>query len=262
MSFTERAPSKLHYQLLGKGEPTVVFLHGLVMDNLSSWFFTMANPVSQLAQVLLYDLRGHGFSDRPREYYGLEQQIADLAALLDEVGIQGKIILVGNSFGGLLALNFASRYPERVESLILVDAQLNNAAWKEQMTRSLGLQGEERDKLIGATFQNWLGRNSRRKSNRLAENAEDLVCRTSLVEDLKASAMMTDGALEAIQVPTLAIYGGESDIIQVAHHLEARIPSFQLEILVGSTHSVIWERTEQVKALILGWVERFRKAGA
>ena len=42
--------------------PLVVFLHGLVMDNLSSWYFTVANPVARIADVLLYDLRGHGKS--------------------------------------------------------------------------------------------------------------------------------------------------------------------------------------------------------
>ena len=55
---------KLHVQRLGEGGRPVVFLHGLVMDNLSSWYFTVANPVAQQRSVLLYDLRGHGRSGR------------------------------------------------------------------------------------------------------------------------------------------------------------------------------------------------------
>jgi pimeloyl-ACP methyl ester carboxylesterase len=264
VSFTEKTRSKLHYQVLGKSggkdEPTVVFLHGLVMDNLSSWFFTMANAVSRRSRVLLYDLRGHGFSDRPREGYSVETHVEDLRELLAEAGAEGPVVLVGNSFGGLLALNFAHRYPEFVRGLVLVDAQLNDDAWKAQMARSLGLQGEERDKLIGATFQNWLGRNSKRKSNRLAENAEDLVVRTSLMDDLRASANLEDPALRRISVPALGIYGASSDIIHVAHRLKGLLPDFELQVLEGCTHSVIWEKTEAVKSLITGWLARFQGA--
>ena len=49
---------RFHYQSLGQGQGDdrlVVFLHGLVMDNLSSWYFTVANPVAVHAEVMLYD---------------------------------------------------------------------------------------------------------------------------------------------------------------------------------------------------------------
>ena len=45
--------------------PTVLFLHGLIMDNLSSWYFTAATAVARCCRVLLMDLRGHGRSGRP-----------------------------------------------------------------------------------------------------------------------------------------------------------------------------------------------------
>src|SRR5947207_7958536 len=95
-----------HVQRLGSADAraTVVFLHGLVMDNLSSFYFTLANPVAQVASVILYDLRGHGRSERPPDGYGLGEMVADLDALLDALGVARPVILVGNSFGGLLAL--------------------------------------------------------------------------------------------------------------------------------------------------------------
>ena len=49
-----------HVQRLGAGVPPVVFVHGLVMDNLSSFYFTLANPVAARTEAILYDLRGHG----------------------------------------------------------------------------------------------------------------------------------------------------------------------------------------------------------
>src|SRR5262245_63111303 len=99
---------RLHVQRLSPGSgPVVVFLHGLVMDNLSSWYFSVAHPASRAAEVLLYDLRGHGLSERPASGYGLADMVADLAGLLDALQITRPVTLVGNSFGGLLAVAFA-----------------------------------------------------------------------------------------------------------------------------------------------------------
>src|SRR5436305_2133211 len=93
-----------HVQRLGHGDRLVVFVHGLVMDNLSSFYFTLANPVAASCEVMLYDLRGHGMSERPVRGYGVTDLVADLAALVGD----RRVTLVGNSFGGLVALAFAA----------------------------------------------------------------------------------------------------------------------------------------------------------
>ena len=118
-----------HVQRLGGGRRTVVFLHGLVMDNLSSLYFTLANPVAAGADVVLYDLRGHGRSERPAAGYRVDDLVADLGALLDALGVDGPVDLVGNSFGGLLALAFAAAAPARVAGLALVDAHDGADGW-------------------------------------------------------------------------------------------------------------------------------------
>ena len=172
--------ARVHYQglgqKLGQGESPVVFLHGLVMDNLSSWYFTLANPLATRRGVLLYDLRGHGKSERTPGGYRVPELVADLAALLDALGHpEGPVDLVGNSFGGLLALAFAMAHPERAGRIVLVDAQLCDEEWVAGMGRTLGLEGAERDRQIAESFRHWLGRHSDRKRNRLATNARELV---------------------------------------------------------------------------------------
>lgn len=266
MSYLKIAASQsnLHYQFLENREDRkrsacVVFLHGLVMDNLSSWFFTLANPVAQHYDALVYDMRGHGFSDRPRTGYSIEDHREDLKALLDHVAEDRPVILVGNSFGGLLALNFALAYPERLQGLVLVDAQLNDPAWKEQMLASFSLEGTDRDQMISANFQNWLGRSSTRKSSRLAKNAEDLIYQTSLIEDLRRATMMRDEDLQSIQVPTRAIYGGESDILTTALKLSAELPHCDLKIVPGASHSVLWEQTDLVKEWIISSIDALQE---
>src|SRR5262245_41375587 len=82
----------------------VVFIHGLIMDNLSSFYYTLAPPVARGTDVLCYDLRGHGRSERPPRGYRLEDAVTDLCGILDTTGFTGPVQLVGNSFGGTIAL--------------------------------------------------------------------------------------------------------------------------------------------------------------
>lgn len=263
MSFLTVDSTKIHYQLLepklAEGQtqkpPCVVFIHGFVMDNLSSWFFTLANPVAQFTRALVYDLRGHGFSERPKTGYSIATHLNDLKNLIDTVANGEKVIIVGNSYGGLLALNFTSKYPERVAGLVLIDAQVNDEAWKQQMLSTFSLQGEERDRVIIENFDNWLGRRSVRKSRRLEENAKDLLYNTSLMSDLRDETFLYEKDLNTITAPCFIMYGGESDILATAHQLANQMPNCHLQIVEGSTHSVLWEQTERVKAWIIDSIQ-------
>ncbi len=256
MSFFNSDGVQMHYQRLGgESSPlTVVFLHGLVMDNLSSWFFTLANPMAQIAQVILYDLRGHGFSERPLNSYSIEQHIIDFKNMYSELKLNGPVLLIGNSFGGLLALNLAHELPELVRGLILVDSQINDRNWGSQMAASLSAKGESQERLIRDNFKNWLGRNSQRKSNRLATLANELVNKTTLIADLKSSKTLEDSDLKEIKTKSLAIYGENSDAIASAKKLSLLLDSCELKLFSGCTHSVLWEQTEEVKKTILDWV--------
>jgi pimeloyl-ACP methyl ester carboxylesterase len=243
-----------HVQRLGAGERTVVFIHGLVMDNLSSFYFTLANPVAANAEVILYDLRGHGMSERPPTGYAVADLVADLAALLDALEISRPVELVGNSFGGLVALAFAVAYPKRVAKLALIDAHDGTAGWAAQMASTLALRGDARDDKIAQSFQSWLGRHSDRKRTRLARAAEALVDGTSLVADLRASPPITTAALSGIACPTLAIYGADSDVRDRGEQLAATLPACTLAVLPGCSHSVLWDATAEVRARIVAFV--------
>lgn len=250
---------RFHVQRLGEGQRTVVFLHGLVMDNLSSWYFTAGTKAAKHAEVILYDLRGHGRSERPESGYSTTEMVADLAALLDALEIdpsERQVDLVGNSFGGLLAVAFALAHPERVASIVLIDAHLSAEGWGEQMAATLSLTGDARNQAIAENFKSWLGRHSERKRNRLAKTAKALVEGTSLIEDLRSSPVMEDAALAALDVPVLAIYGARSDIVDVGCALTELLPKGRLRIFDGCTHSVLWENTEGVCEAIVDWLRR------
>lgn len=236
-----------HVQRIGRrGERAVTFVHGLVMDNLSSFYFTLANPLAETRDVVLYDLRGHGMSERPDAGYDVPTLVEDLRQILDSQAI-ATTDLVGNSFGGLIALAFAAAHPARVGKIFLIDAHTGVAGWADQMTATLSLQGDARDSKIAQSFQAWLGRYSERKRTRLARSAEALVERTSLIRDLRASP-----PLGPIAADITAVYGETSDIRaqgeQLAHELGAKVV-----VVPGCTHSVLWEATADIKARVVEW---------
>ena len=102
---------------------TVVCVHGLVLDNLSSYYFTLAKPlVLAGANVVMYDLRGYGRSSAPAHGYQLRDHVADLVGLLDSLALTQPVHLIGNSFGGTIALATAATHPQRVASIVAIEA--------------------------------------------------------------------------------------------------------------------------------------------
>ena len=93
-------------------------LHGGWIDSLSTWYFTTAPALATTRHVLLYDLRGHGRSERPVDGYGLRSMAADLRELVDGFTSE-RIAVVGFSLGGAIAARFAVDHPDRVERLVL-----------------------------------------------------------------------------------------------------------------------------------------------
>jgi pimeloyl-ACP methyl ester carboxylesterase len=247
--------ARLHYQRLGLAgaRSRVVFVHGLVMDNLASWYFSVANAVAASADVLLYDLRGHGRSERTPGGYGVDAMVLDLEALLAATMGPAPVCLVGNSFGALLSVAFARRFPERVSGLVLVDGHLGDGDFGARMARTLSLRGEAADRAIADSFKEWLGRHSERKRTRLADQARALVEGTTLVSDLRTTKPLTPEDLSAIRAPTLALYGERSDIRARSEALLARMPRCSVEILRGCTHSILWEATDAVRDRIVAF---------
>jgi pimeloyl-ACP methyl ester carboxylesterase len=245
---------RFNVQRLGQGGPCVVFVHGLVMDNLSSWYFTVANRVATETSALLYDLRGHGRSERPASGYTIADMIEDLRGVLDACAVTEPVVLVGNSFGGLLAVAFAAAHPQRCASLALVDPHVSVQGWADEMSATLELEGDERDQVIADNFKSWLGRHSDRKRNRLARAASALVYDTSLVRDIRASASLGPEQLAAIECPVLALYGADSDALGRGVELAQMLPECRLETVPGCTHSVLWEATDLVREHLLRWI--------
>ncbi len=110
-----------HYDLSGADSGrTVVLLSGATVPYYL-WDPTAQSLVGRGFRVLRYDYFGRGFSDRPTMPYDLDAFDRQLTALLDTLGIRGRVDVAGVSMGGVIAADFADRHSDRVRSLVLVD---------------------------------------------------------------------------------------------------------------------------------------------
>jgi proline iminopeptidase len=109
-------------------EPCFVLHGGPGMDH--SYFKPWLSPLAETMQLIYVDHRGTGRSERaPLETCTIEQMADDLEALRELLGL-GKVVVLGNSFGGFWALTYALRYPDSVSRLILVTTSPSYAFWE------------------------------------------------------------------------------------------------------------------------------------
>jgi pimeloyl-ACP methyl ester carboxylesterase len=108
----------LHYVQWGKEGTPVICIHGLTANAFS--FQAFADALAPTHCVFAYDLRGHGDSDKPEEDYNIPAHAQDLAEMIDELGVERPIIL-GHSFGAMIAVYFAAHYPDKLSKLVLLD---------------------------------------------------------------------------------------------------------------------------------------------
>lgn len=271
---------------MGKGEAAVIFIHGLPLDNHSSFFMTLAPEVSKHARVILYDLRGHGRSEQPPSGYGGGDMADDLAAIVEALGEQ-KVIVVGHSFGGYVALRYAAEHPQRVQGLVLLDAQSGVAEIGERIGSSIALEGEERDRKIKEVFGNWLAKHAarghvdvdaidlddldddgrataqfakrltRRRRSPMVETAEKLRDGTTFVRDLMATTAIDDAALARIACPTLAVYGEVSDLRVEGERVAREMPHCRLVLVPGVAHGILFHATAFVREQVVAAVREF-----
>lgn len=104
----------LYYHIKGDGLP-VVFIHPFVMGHN---VFKYQEALSHRYKTIFFDLAGHGRSSKGNKSASIAALADDLKKLLDEIGIE-KAVLCGYSHGGLVAQEFALKYPERSAALIL-----------------------------------------------------------------------------------------------------------------------------------------------
>ena len=107
------------------GAPGLLLHHGLAS---SSHIWDLMLPrLSRTFRVVAYDARGHGLSGKPSSRYGFDPTVADAAAAIRATGLRRPVV-VGHSWGALVALALAARRPRTVSGAVLVDGGVGTLA--------------------------------------------------------------------------------------------------------------------------------------
>ncbi|MFA5350573.1 MAG: alpha/beta hydrolase [Candidatus Omnitrophota bacterium] len=114
--------TKIVYSVFGKGEPTLVFVHGWCGSR-AVWY-KQVPYFDKKYKVVLLDLAGHGASGRQRKEYTQEAYGEDVAAVVNAVGAK-KVILIGHSMSGTIILEANRLLKDKVIGLIAVDTLEN-----------------------------------------------------------------------------------------------------------------------------------------
>ena len=178
-------------------------------------------------RVVLIDLRGHGKSAKPHERaaYALEHRLADIDAVLRELGI-GRAHFCGFSMGGWLSYAMAARSPERVKSLVIGGAH----PYDESFAPFADIDGSDPDAFIAA-LERFLG-----------ENITPEVRRMMLLNDLRALCAAANDraslepALAGWQGP-LMMFVGDLDQRLAAVQRAAQEKHARLEVIPGVAHA-------------------------
>lgn len=245
MSFVDANGLRFHTTTLGAGPP-VVMLHGLLIGSLASWYFTAAPALSRTHAVHLYDLRGHGKSERPATGYDTATQARDLAALTAD--LPDGFDLVGHSYGALIALAFARAHPTRVRRLALVEAPLPPSSFADEH----GFLAAGPDHLVAAlppALRDAIA-GGRRQAAKLLAALSALAYDTTLLADLRAEPDLGPPELAAVTAPTLCVYGDRSSCRAGGERLAAALPDARLAIVPGG-HYLHLDAKDALTALLV-----------
>jgi pimeloyl-ACP methyl ester carboxylesterase len=245
----------LSYVLDGAGPP-LVLVHAGVADH--RMWDAVVPALTEQHTVIRYDLRGFGESAPPT---GPFSEADDLRRLLDHLGHE-RVRLVGASWGGRVAVDFALTHPDRVHSLALLAPPWPGYDWSADMVaydeaETAALDAHDLDAAVQVNLDMWL-RGPARGWDDVAPGLADQLrgpVRTSLVnQDIvgKHSQGPGDGDLAAISVPTLVGIGklDVPDFQDIARRYAAEIPDTTLVEFSAAAHLIALDAPTELTAAL------------
>ena len=260
------------FRISGSG-PALLLLHGLACD--SSTWLEVVPTLSERFTVIAPDLLGHGESDKPDADYSLGGYANGMRDLLTVLGID-KVTVVGHSFGGGVAMQFAYQFPDRTERVVLVST---GGLGKEvtPLIRFLTVPGSSLA-IAAATLRPWrsLVANGMRALSRsplsatrdlgevarIYESLADPATRTAVqrvtshVLNWKGqSVTMTDRSYLARLMPVLVVWGREDIVIPPKHADFAPTQVSDVHVLDDAGHFPHKDHPQEFCRLVIEFVE-------
>jgi pimeloyl-ACP methyl ester carboxylesterase len=256
--------AELHYEAVGTGAQTIVFIHGLMLASESYEAQRMA--FSTTHRVITFDLRGQGRSEKTRTGLDLDTLAADTAVLIQRL-VGGPCHVVGFSMGSFVAMRLAARHPSLVQSLTLIgpsaDAEeAENLPRYARLIRFVRCFGPT---LVAPRLMKILFGDTYLQSLTVAaERARWLAYLKALPRSLHRAAaasagrMAMTGELAQIVAPTLVVSGEEDRPISPAraHAVHKAIAGSQFVAFPRTGHAVMIERADAFNARLRQFISQ------
>lgn len=261
--FAEIDGARLYYEVRGSGEP-LLFLHAGIAD--SRMWDDQFHVFAQRHQVIRYDLRGFGRSELiPGRFSYFE----DAGDVLDTLRVD-QAHVIGISFGGLIALDFALAFPDRVRTLVLVAPSVSGQADRSEEVQRFIREEEAllaRGDLTAATDLNvrmWVDgpyRTAARVDPAVRERVREMQLRAFSMPEPDGVEVLSlsppaIGRLAELRVPTL-IVAGDQDLrekVALAEQLAAQIHAANHAVIPGVAHMVNMEKPETFNRIVLDFL--------
>ncbi len=229
-----------------KKKPSILLMHGSGLTHIV-WSLHEQFYASQGFNILSVDLPGHGNSEGP-SLESIEQISNWVKSLMNVLGIK-KIIIIGHSQGSLVGIDFASRYPDLISSLVLVAG-----SYKMPVNQDLINYAEAGDEKAVLLMMKWgyegskafIGGNPVKK---IINSSREI--REVLAVDLNACNNYKDGkeSLEKINCPTLCIFGDLDKMVplEVGNKMVSMIKNSEKKIINNCGHMIIFEKAFEMR---------------
>jgi 2-hydroxy-6-oxo-octa-2,4-dienoate hydrolase len=248
-----------------ESSPALLLLHGSGpgVTAYANWRLSIPTLATKL-RVVAPDLVGFGFTERPEGItYGMDTWVDQALGVMDGLGIE-KASLVGNSFGGGLALRLAARHPDRVERLVLMGSMGVPFPITDGLDRVWGYEPSvENMKALLDLF----AYSRVLVTDELAEVRYHASVQPGFQESFSAmfpaprqqwveSMVTPDSEIAALPHKTLVVHGRDDQIIPLdnALHLLSTVPDVQLHVFGNCGHWTQIEHAEDFSRLVLDFV--------
>ena len=253
---------ELYFEEHGRGEPLVLvpgFGAGLWI-----WYGQVPDFAERF-RTIVFDPRGVARSGAADAPFTMRDLADDLAALLAELRVE-KAHVLGASFGGFVAQEFALAHPALVRSLVLCCTSYGGAGHRPPSAETLaaiastkGLNTEERvrENLLLAFSPRFAAEHTPEVERVTRLRAENVVPEHAYLRQLQAAVAFDAAArVGRIEAPTLVITGDEDVIVphENSVNLASAIPGARLRVIEGGSHAFFIERAEEFNRAVVEFV--------
>ena len=234
----------ISYRTAGNGDLAIIFIHGFGATSIV--WKNQVKSLSETATIVAPDLRGWGYSSKPKgNRYRIQDHMNDITNLVSSLGLD-KFVLAGSSMGGLLALSYYFRNRNKVKALLLVGTRAR--ARKDLDGLIQRARSSEYKKIIREAALNSFSGNSQKAAQNQVLIGAMRATRDCVLHTLEAfrNFDLTD-RITQIDIPTLIIFGREDNItpINEALYLNRKIENSSLELIDHSGHLPMFERPDE-----------------